>query len=295
VPCTLAEITTALALSLDDLGSYAVTSAATNTVRIANIGTTDTGASPNAYDGRWVSCLATGAASVQQRKVIDGGYATNGTLSLDVNWSLVPTANDIVHLTSYFPVIEQVGGEETSYRTIINRGLGRLGVVDSVDLAVTAGTESYSLATWADWLDRPERLLGVFEPGPTGGRIVAADWRGAKLVMDAELPRLELDAPFTGTLTLDVIRPARTWVGTLGVWAERDGLTNDADEVAVQLEDAVCVAKVEAYHVLMSRSPGRPNGDWSKKYEEALAEARSLRFYDMTAYRPQQSAPEAAA
>jgi hypothetical protein len=295
MPCTLEEITEALALSLDDYGSHRVTSATINTVRSSNISTTETDASPNAYDGRWVYCMATGASSGQQRKVTSAGYTSvTGNLALDLNWSLIPTANDILKLTGYFPILEQVGGEETSYRTLANRGLGRLSVVDRVSLAVTDGTESYSLATWADWLDRPERLLGVYEPSPTGGRAVAADWRGARLVLNAELPTLELDAPFTGTLTLEVVRPARTWVAVLGTWAERDGLTNDADEVAVQLEDAVCAARVEAYHVLMSRSPGRPNGPWSDRYEAALAEARQLRFYDVTSVRPQQSAPEAA-
>lgn len=291
---TLQAIRRAVALQLDDMGQFLITSATTNTVRIANIGTTEANASPNAYDGRWVYCLATGAASGQQRKVNVGGYATNGTLTLDVNWSLVPTANDTAELTGLFPMLAQVGGEEAGYTTLVDRALRKLAYIDEITLATTDGTRRYPSSTWS-WLDQPERLLGPLEPDPVGsGALVPADWRGVRLVENAESPMIEIDTPYTGNLTLKVLRPAHTWLSVAGTWQERDGVTNDADIANVSLEDWKTAALVEAFDVLRARSPGRPNGNWSERYEQALAEARSLRHYDTTRFRPQQSAPEAA-
>lgn len=282
----LDAIRAALAQSFDDYGEFAVTSAGLSTVTIANISTTQATASTEAYNEAWVFALATGAASGQQRRVNTNGYTgATGALQLNVNWSLIPSVNDPVKITRLLPCTQQTGQPHTSYLTCMNRGLGKLLVRDRVPLAITT-SESYALTTWAAWLDRPERLLRVYEPSPTGGaRTVPCDWRTPRLVPDAGGPTLELDAPFStasGNLILEVLRPANSNVAVAGVWAESTvGLVNESDVVDVSLEEAVMVARVEVFRVLMTRRDGeRPRIDLDAAYETALQAARELPLYE---------------
>lgn len=288
----------AVAQSLGDWGAYLVTSATASTVTIANISTTQTTASPDQYNNAWVFALASGSSSGQQRRVNTNGYtASSGALGLNLNWSLIPSINDPVKITRLFPLDHQSSQPNTSYKTLVNRGLGKLLLRDRISLAITT-SRTYSLATWAAWLDRPERLLRVLEPDPFDGSIaVSSDWRTPRLIPDADVPTLEIRPPFTqavGSLTLEVLRPATTWVAVSAVWAESTvGLANEADQVAVSLEEAVKVARVEAFDVLRHRRDGeRPAGDWERAYQEALAVARELPLYELGLR--QQAPPEAA-
>jgi hypothetical protein len=269
----------ALARKLDDLGVYSVTSATTSTVVAALLIDGTTGASDRKYDGRWIYCNA------QQRVVRSGGFIpVTGGLAIRPPWTSTPTSAHTIDLTGFFPVIEEVPGEDISYRSLINRGNTKLLVPDRIAIPITTA-QTYSLAAY-QWLDRPERLLRVLEPPPSGSLPVSADWRGIRLRLDADTPVLEFDVPYavaTGSISLDVLRPANTWVKVGATWTETSpssGFVSDTDEVMPNLDDVVKVGLAEALESLVYRSPARPNGDWMATWEVALSAARSLRWYD---------------
>ncbi len=291
---TLAQIRTALGRRLDDMGEFLVSASAANTVTITNLASSYTGTSSSQMNGAWLYHLASNGAT-QQRYVTTGGWSpTTGVLTLELGWTSLPAVNDQIKVTHLFPCIESVA-VATSYRTLINLGLGKLLVPDRVSVSLT-DAETASLATWAAWLDRPERLRRVLEPPVSGTRPVSAGWRNPELVLDGQTPSLEIDAPFTGTLTLEVLRPANTWIAVSSSWAESTvGLTNDSDQAAVSVEDAVTVALVEAYQVLMQRHVGQPHGNYAQRYADARAEAMKLRMYDATRDRAAGPQPQEAA
>jgi len=144
-------------------------------------------------------------------------------------------------------------------------------------------------------LDRPERLLRVMESPIVGTRPVDAAWRGAHLFWSGGYPSLELVAPFDtagGSLILEVLRPADTWIG-----AERApgiGMLTDAESCVAGVEDVIPIALMEALYALMSRSPGRP-GQWSEKYAEAKERALTMYRFDGQYFAPKSSQPAAGA
>lgn len=291
---TRIQYVTALARALDDIGAYPISAAAANSVTAPLLIDTTSNASVSRYNGRWAY------AKAQQRVVKTGGLTpSTGGLGIRPNWASNPTSSDTLYLTSLFPIISEVPGEDTSYADLISRALPHLLVVDRVTVPITTA-QTYSTTTWP-WLDRPERLLRVLEPGPTGGPPIDARWRGWRLRLDAESPVVELDVAFgtaTGNLTLEVLRPANTWIKVSGVWTETSpagGMTSDTDEALATVDDVITAGLVEAYRALMSKSSGRPNGNWSGKYKDALADAHRLRYYDRTMEVPQQPAAPTAA
>lgn len=288
----------ALANALDDLaGPYAIASATANTVVVPALINGAANTSTNFKSGTWVY-VATGAGAGQTRRVRTNGYsAASGTLTVDPVWTITPSAGDVVELTGLFPATPQVGAD-ISYLTILNAALRQITEPDRVTLAITTSQE-YPLTTWAAWLDREERLTAVWEPGPTGGLPVPADWRRPRLRLDAELPVLELTVPFAaaaGNLSLDVLRPADTWIRVATVWSESTvGLAAENDEARPSIEDVVKVGLAEAYQALMSRAPGRPSGPYEGKYAAARADAMTVRYFDSSQMKAPPPAASAAA
>jgi hypothetical protein len=296
VGSTFGAFRRALADALDDLGGpYAVSASTASTVTVPALATSTPGASPNRYDGRWVY-LSSGAGVGQVAKVRGGGFASSVLLTMETAWTTAPVAGDQIELYGWFPAVH-TRGSDSSYSVLINNALSLLVVPDRVSLPITTNQE-YSLAT-LPWLDRPERLRSVLEPGPTGGLPADASWRRPRLRLDANLPVLEIPAPFStasGTLILTVMRPSNTWIKVNGVWGESTvGLVNETDEANPATNDVVTIALAEAYRALMSRAPGRPSGPWAQKYAAQLAEARRVRYYDTSQERAEPAAPAAAA
>jgi hypothetical protein len=278
----------ALADALDDLGGpYAVSASTASTVTVPSLATSTPGASPNRYDGRWVY-LSSGAGSGQVAKVRGGGFASSGLLTMETAWTTAPVAGDQIELYGWFPAVH-TRGSDSSYLTIINRALSMIVAPDRIALSITTA-EEYPLGAYR-WLDRPERLLGVLEPSPTGGLPIDAAWRRPRLRLDAGGAVLELPVPFsaaTGVLTLDVLRPADTLVNG----AESTvGLAVEADTAEPTVNDVNAVALAVAYQALASRAPGRPSGNWLQKYAGQLGEARRVKYFDAS----QLAAPPAAA
>lgn len=303
IMATLSDILYGVGNALDDLARYAVSSATSSTVTLSSWIDTTPNASPNQHAHQYVY-VETGAVLGLQRRIKPGSWTSSGQVGVTPTWT-TPAPGDSVLVTGLFPVIGgDVGPEDSSYRAHANAGLGRLRIRDTIGVPI-ATSHSLSLATWRRWLTGPEYLGSMREPSITGlGPPMDAGWRGIRAVFDAELPRLELNAPFataSGSLLVDVLRPANTWRGRGGVWSEiADGqaLVVPSDEVNVSVEDAVTVTKVEMLHALAFRNAGQPSIPRAfDRYQEALAEARQLEFYDYRGARPAPAparAPEAA-
>ncbi len=277
---TVKAIRRALAGELDDGGVYTITSATTTTVTASLLVNAAANASANRYDGRW---LWISAPAGQSRAVSTGGYTpSGGVLAFSPAWT-APSAGAELDITGLFPVQSNALSEDTDYFTLIERALAKLLVPRRVTLAITTA-DSYSLALWP-WLDREERLLRVLEPALIAGRQpFDAAWRGARFVRNGGTNLLVCDTPFgsaSGSLTLETLAPAHTWVDDVEV-DPSVGITFDVNTVDIEVEDVLPQAMVEACVVLTSRSSGRPNGDWSKNLAFWQGEAKKARFYDHT-------------
>lgn len=287
---TRAEYRRAIAYALSDMGVYLTTSATSTTLTILEISDSTTGASANRYDGRWVY-VATGSGQAVQRRVKTGGFdAEHGILSLELSW-LAPVSGDQIEITSLFPADQQIPHEDASYEQIVNRALSLLLVPDRITIAVTANDDAYPVTTWP-WLT-PARLVRALEPSPVSTRSpIRCDWRGVRIVEAGTAPYLQIDAPFTGTLTLEVLRPGHTLISGTESTA---GLTNEAQTALPSVEDVRTVGLMVAAELMMARSAGRPDGvNWAARYADYREQAMQLRYFDRTVSMPVVPTAEAA-
>lgn len=160
---------------------------------------------------------------------------------------------------------------------------------DEVTLSIVADADSYSLATWAAWLDRKARLLRVLEPHPISGRrpIESPPARGWELVLDGELPKLTCRMPFstsTGSITVSVLRPGDSWINDGGAgWAESTiGPDGESDEVRLPLVDWVEGALPFCYLAIARSRTGAERQEYVALYQQALAAARRMATWDRT-------------
>lgn len=230
-------------------------------------------------------------APKQQRITATGLNPANGTITVGNGFGAQVTSAMTFEISARIALVD--GSEKSpglSLNQCVNLALRHLLVPDEISVAITTSDE-ISLATW-QWLDRADRLRGVLEPSPVAGRAaIDAAWRvhraedGNLLTLDAELPKLRLNAPFstaTGNLTLQALRPAHTWIKSSGTWAEdADGLGAEADEAKPELDDVVMAAKPFVYWELARRTSER-QAEYQGLYEQTLAEARALRYWDST-------------
>lgn len=306
----------ALAASLDDIASVTASGGTGTTIVAPIFGDSTTGTSTSKYNDAWIYCVSGTGAGQQARAKFNSWSPSTSTLGV-VNTITAPSNGDLFELTWLFPVNERQapGSTTTGYRQLIARALGRLLVRDRINIALVSGQQSYSLATWAAWLDREDRiqkhesgpLAGqwkIWEPGPTGLAQVPAGWRDPMWRFDADLPYLDLHAPFsnavTGNLSIDVLRPADTLLKPSGSgWVEStpgDGLTAGVDEARASINDVVTVALEEAYLDLVARAPGEPSGrNWADLLQTQRGLVRSLAMYDHTADTSGRQAPAGAA
>lgn len=283
--------------ALDEPGVFALNSGTVSTAVFTTLSTAATNHSPNRFARNWL-WVPSGTAAGQVRIVREDSFLpATGGVSLDPGWT-VPNAGDEVEITALFPAVmadlaTARVGRTTDYRTILNRALSRLLVPDRVTLAITT-SRTYSLSTWAYWLDREERLVRVLEPSPvTGGLEFDARWRNPRLRLDGPTPTLTLDAPFataSGNLILEVLRPAHTFISaaesTTGYSTETDTAIPDQDSI-------LTVGLWEAYRALRQRGATRPNGSYADLAEAQLEECRKLRFWDFSRDTQQASAQPA--
>lgn len=300
---TLLAYRTALQRALDDVGLYIATSGSGTTVVSNFLINTATAASTGRYNGAYVY-FQSGTGIGGQGVVKENGYApSTGTLTFQATLNTAPGSGTVFEITRLFPSIRSDTSiypqtEDTDYRSIINRALSMIVMPDQVSVTTVASQQEYSLSTYAYWLDRPERLLAVLDPPRASGWPTKPTWRRWELQLDGGVPTLQfIDRAYpvsSATFELSVMRPANTLIsGT----ESTTGLSADTDTALPSVNDVVTIALMYAYESLANRSPGRPNGDYLKRYAAQVGLARRVRYYDKGQETAQQqaAAPEVAA
>ena len=196
----------------------------------------------------------------------------------------------MLELTGLFPAISGLPGGDIDYRTLVNRALSRLLVEDRIDVTTVADqyTYTFALSTYP-YLDRMSRVMGVLDPPRATGRPSVPTWRAHQWSIDAGALRLQfLDRPYStsgATFQIAVLRPADTLINGSD---STTGLVADTDTAVPSVEEVVVAGRYFAFEALLSRSKGRPSGDWSGQYAAAREDAMKLARWD----RSQETAPE---
>ncbi len=282
---TLTAYWTSLAQAFDDL-ILATSSAATgSTVTLPLLVNGTSGASAERFNGRFCYVVS-GVGASAQRTVQSGGYVPGtGALTVTPTWT-APTSS-LIALTGLSPIRPIEMESKTDYRSMVNRALRMIAMPERLSIVTSVATDTYATTAYP-WLDRTERILSFEEGGIITGRHPRrCDWRNPKLVLDGVTPVIELDVPFTGTLYVTSLRPQDTLVnGADSV----TGLVIETDTAVPDVESVTVIGKMLMLEVLMHRSPGYPNGNWSAMYPAAVRAARQVRYFDRTQQSPEASA-----
>ncbi len=279
---TLTDYIAAAGSALNDYARYQVGTSTTTTTQISFLSTSDASVSANKYDDTWLY-VASGSGLGQMTKIKKGSYVpATGQVGFSLAIASLVSGN-FVDLTSLFPIVQGPLKSDANYRALINAALKRVNVMREITVPIT--TANRLALNGYPWLDVPERLLSVSEPSPSGTTVVDASWRRPELIPVGSNSVIELKAPFyaaSGNLTLRVIAPGDSYIGISGVYAESSvGLVSQTDAALPSTDVVTKAFLVEAYRVLMHRSPARPNGNWAELYEAQLKICREeIAFYD---------------
>lgn len=276
----LRDIRRSGAYALDDLGGpfLALSGSTTTSVTLGDLVSLQPNVSVGRFNGRWIYHVPqTGSAPTPQQRIVrPGSYvASTGTISIDGPW-LPPGLYDLIEFSSLFPFDTPPFTSDTSYKTLINIGLKKLLIGDRVTLSIST-SQVYTLPYY---VTDESRLKAIWEPAPFGTAPIDAGWRGPRFVRDGAANLLVFDVPFgtaTGSLSLDVLRPADTLIGVNAAALSDStvGLVNEADEISPQitLDEIREMFLAEAYRVLDNR---HDNARWAGKFpiQQAIAEAQ---------------------
>ena len=295
---TLLAYRNALQRALDDVGLYLVTSVSSVSVLCNSLINSATGASTGRYNGAY-AYIQSGTGVGNQGVIKENSYVPSTgsiTIQRSSGWDTSPAAGSVIEITRLFPSIgagSAVGAQtdDTDYRSLINRALAYILIPDQVSVTTVANQQEYSLSTYAYWLDREARLTGVLDPARASGWPTRPTWRRWELQLDGGTPTLQfIDRAYpTSGATFEVVvrRPADTLISGA---ESTTGLSADTDTAVPAVNDVVTVGLMLAYEALMNRSPGRPNGDYLKRWTGQIDLARRVAGYDRTQETPQQQA-----
>lgn len=218
-------------------------------------------------DGRWLY-VVDGVQAGECRQVLAGAYdGPFGSFLVDRPFSAPLASGTEIELTDSIPARRY--GLVTGARDVLNVALEELPVVDRIGVSAVTDQQRYTL-TGYPWAIR--RVVAVYEPRSDSDDDFIP-LRGWKLEQNASEPQLVLPATYqTGqTITVEVERPASTWISVDGTWASSTvGLVNEADkalyDVTTVVRQAVPIAKRRMAAMY-------PRG--SKERNELLGEAQA--------------------
>ena len=269
--------TTATAVGPDPARWIIAVQSAAPTVRID-------GAPPERWVGAW-AYLATGALATQQRRVA-WSVPEAGALAMDALFGdTVATGVEVV-LSYPLPVIGQ--HDSVGLADIVRMALRDLWAEDYLDLTTVAAQREYSLSTYTDWLNRDDRILGLYDPprfagAPRRPSRFGERGRGWDVKFDGGAATLQLlDAAYAAsgfTFQLRVRRPAYSLVSGS---ESTTGPTTDAATVTAELDDVVVVSLLHAYRALAGYRwlPEDERQRFAGLIPEQEARARALRSYE---------------
>jgi hypothetical protein len=212
--------------------------------------------SSNRYKHAWVMPVGGAQATAIRRvRVEDALNLTTGELMIAPAFAAQVATSVEVEIHRLLPPDDDDGW--TGLRTCINNALRECWVTDRLAVTGVTGQASYSLAAYEEWLDadavlefRRPALDTTLNPFPAGQ---------FDAVRDADALTLQI-APTIATgdaATVEVFRPADTFVRVAGVWATSTvGLVNETDECLLNPDLVVTVALAHAYAALASGPDG---------------------------------------
>lgn len=195
--------------------------------------------------------ITSGALAGSQRAVAQGGYqGPDGMLWLDTPLDGVLAAGDRYEL-AVLPAENYLS--TTGLNQAINDGLDGLPIVHIVDIVAAGGQTHYPM-TGYPWL-----VLGtgeIYMPRSSdqqARRVVGL----SQFETNAEVPTLILPFSFgDGTVfSVQVSRPASSWVRQNGVWGDAQGMTSDTDQALYEVRGVVRAGRPYALASLARRSP----------------------------------------
>lgn len=254
-------------LETDELGDYlplAVSSVATGgdarrTIICRDLIDEDTNRDATAYTG-WLAYVP---ATAEQRAVrqIGGWTPTTGALLLNGQLDAVLPVNEEVWLIRRLGVLRQQG--RPGLRDAVNAALRDLAIRDYLSLIGTAtGNVDVSAYRWLT----PSRILGVRRTWTTTG-YPELQPGVPHLRRDGDVMLLEphTTIPLNEAFSLDVARPAHTWIKHNGAWAASAvGLVDELDEAVPDLDVVTPLALWHAY-LGLARGPGQDTAYWERK------------------------------
>lgn len=254
-------------LETDELGDYqqlAVSAVASGgdarrTIICRDLIDEDSQRDATAYAGWYAYVPATG----EQRAVrqIGGWTPTTGALLLNGQLDAVLPVNEEVWLIRRLGVLRQQG--RPGLRDAVNAALKDLAVRDYLALVGTAGG-AVDVSAYP-WLT-PSRILGVRRTWTAGG-YPELQPGVPHLRRDGEVMLLEPPATIAlgEAFSLDVARPAHTWIRHNGAWsASTVGLVDEADQAVPDVDVVTPLALWHAY-LGLARGPGQDTAYWERK------------------------------
>lgn len=288
---TKAQYRAAVASEVGDYGQFTTTDQATgpdparwliSRPSTAAASLREGGRPSSSYEEQW-ALVTSGSQILQQRRVLH--YDANvGAFAADHVFGGTIAASVTFEALGPFPAERTT--DRPGVHQFIDWSLRYLLAPDEVTV-VAASTADISLAPLSSWLTNPDRLVDVLEPSPVPSeRVIRAAYRNWELILDGETPKLRFEVRYpsgvSGNLTLKVLRPARSWIGVSGTYADSTvGLVNESDTALADLDDVVTVSKIWAYRERARLDPEHADG-WLHRADDQLAEARKLRYWDAT-------------
>jgi hypothetical protein len=210
----------------------------------------------NRYKHAWVMPVGGTQATVMRRvRAEDALNLTTGELMVAPAFGGQVTSGVDVELHRLLPPDDDDGW--TGLRSLINQALGECWITQRLPMVGVNGQPSYSLAAYEEWLDagavlevRGPSLASTLNPTAAGQFTPARD---ADALSVQVAPTLATGA----AATVEVFRPADTYIKTGGVWGtSTTGLVADQDECLLTPDLVVAVTLANAYAALASGPEG---------------------------------------
>lgn len=275
---------------LDELGGsgvYTTTGAGSTTTLVCTDAFKSSAVPASHLPFAWIH-VPTATAPKERRVPQTGLDPTTGTITVDAAYGSSIGSSTEFEVCNLMPLIDS-GNKSAglSVNQCINLALRHLTVPDLLDVPTVAGAQSYSLATYAEWLDSIERL-DPMSGGPIWDPARASGWpkmpsriHNWRLSFDGGTPTLhflEKAYPRSGFIfQIAVKRPAYTLISGS---ESTVGLAADTDTTIANRNDVVTAALVFAYKALAEGRGGWVSGEYADKYVTQLADARRLLAWD---------------
>lgn len=241
-----------------------------------------------AYDWLyWPSSAAPSLARITKT----GLDPSAGTITLDRALGSSIGAGQGIELSARLP--SDRGGADADDATVIrslndclNEAARHILVRRTYSLPLVNNQHEYSLPVW---LDRPGRLLDIWQPNATGTRTVSAadnghPWELRGGASGVYVLHFRVPYRFSGgshSLTLDVVSPADRYIKIGGTWTETTaGMTSDSDECMVEVKELNKVALALAYQTLRDTRSGADRAHYARLYQLQVPVARGAYGYD---------------